>query len=112
MVKRVTLVRPAVRTSQHQIGNQMFMNCTACLIEKFELPTIELDVMMNKHLYHRFEWIPDTLINKTTFYQIWPKQKPGVYKLQHMIVKGQDPNILDRYSITALELKWDSVCLL
>ena len=135
MVKRGTLVKPAVLISQHQFRNLRFMNCTKCLIEN-----VKLDVMMNntKIIVKVDTGASATLNNKSTFHQIWPKQKPDVseadflrtytgekvpllgtvkttikYKdqtttLPVLIVKGQAPNILGRDLITALKLKWSS----
>ena len=108
---------------------------------KCEPPAIKLDVMMNntKIIVEVDTGASATLINESTFHQIWPKQKPDVSKadllrtytgekvpllgtvkttikykdqtttLPVLIVKGQGPNILGRDSITALKLKWSSV---
>ena len=108
---------------------------------KSEPPAIKLDVMMNntKIIVEVDTGASATLINESTFHQIWPKQKPDVSKadllrtytgekvpllgtvnttikyqdqtttLPVLIVKGQGPNIIGRDSITALKLKWSSV---
>ena len=108
---------------------------------KSEHPAIKLDVMMNhtKIIVEVDTGSSTTLINESTFHQIWPKQKPHVSKadllrtytgekvpllgtvnttikyqdqtttLLVLVVKGQGPNILGRDSITALKLKWSSV---
>ena len=109
--------------------------------QKCEPPAIELDVMMNntKIIVEVDTGASATLINESTFHQIWPKQKPDVSKadllrtytsekvtplgtvnttikykdltttMPVLIVKGQGPNIFGRDSITALKLKWSSV---
>ena len=101
---------------------------------KCEPPAIKLDVLMNntKLIVEVDTGESGTLINESTFHQIWPKQKPDVSKadllrtytgekvsllgtvnatikyqdqttrLPVLIVKGQGPNILGRDSITAL----------
>ena len=106
-----------------------------------ERPAIKLDVMMNntKIIVEVDTGASATLINESTFHQIWPKQKPDVSKedllrtytgekvpllgtvkttikykdqtttLPVLIVKGQGPNIIDRDSITVFKLKWSSV---
>ena len=105
---------------------------------------IKLDVMMNntKIIVEVDAGASATVINESTFHQIWPKQKPDVSNtdllrtytgekvsllgtvnttiryhdptttLHVLIVNGQGPNILGRDSITALKLKWSSVHLL
>ena len=123
MVKRGTLVKPAVSISQHQISNQRCVNCTACLIKNMN-PCNKTGCNDEQHQYHRCSKASVMLIYESKFHQIWPKQKPDVTKadvirtytgenvpllgtvkttikypdqtttLLVLIVKGQGPNII------------------
>ena len=108
---------------------------------KCEPPAIKLDALVHntKIIVEVDTGASATLINESTFHQIWPKQNPDVSKadllrtytgekvpllgtvnttikykehtttLPVLNVKGQGPNILGRDSITALKLKWSRV---
>ena len=133
MVKKATSVKTVIRKNSASDQKPTVYELYNISDRKCEPPAIKLDVMMHntKIIVEVDTGASTTLINESTFHQIWPKQKPDVSKadllrtftgekvpllgtvnttiqyqdqtttLPVLIVKGQGPNIVGRDSITS-----------